>query len=76
MDDVRTVAEEKINQLLENFLGINDSELSKSQYQQKCKKTSLEFSHEITTGLENNVLAKTTGLADRLSEKTTIIEKK
>jgi len=28
VDDVRTVAEEKINQLLENFLGINDSELT------------------------------------------------
>ena len=35
VDDVRTVAEEKINQLLENFLGINDSELSESQTQQK-----------------------------------------
>ena len=29
VDEVRTIAEERINQLLENFLGINDEELSK-----------------------------------------------
>ena len=29
VDDIRTAAEDKINQLLENFLGINDAELSK-----------------------------------------------
>ena len=38
------------------------------------KKLAWNFSHEITTGIANTVLAKTTGLADRLSEKTTIIE--
>ena len=29
VDDTRTLAEEKINQLLENFLGINDADLGK-----------------------------------------------
>ena len=29
VDDIRTLAEEKINQLLENFLGINDADLGK-----------------------------------------------
>ena len=29
VDDARTLAEEKINELLEGFLGINDSELCK-----------------------------------------------
>ena len=27
VDDARTLAEEKINELLENFLGINDADL-------------------------------------------------
>ena len=31
VDDARTLAEEKINELLEGFLGINDSELCKLQ---------------------------------------------
>ena len=29
VDDIRTSAEEKINELLENFLGINDADLGK-----------------------------------------------
>ena len=29
VDDARTLAEEKINELLENFLGINDADLGK-----------------------------------------------
>ena len=32
VDDIRTAAEDKINQLLENFLGINDAELSKLKH--------------------------------------------
>ena len=44
VDDIRTAAEDKINQLLENFLGINDAELSEFlTIRQLCQTSSTVF---------------------------------
>jgi len=48
VDDVRTVAEERINQLLENFLGINDEELASQIWELAKEQTNtMEFAEAI-----------------------------
>jgi hypothetical protein len=52
VDNVRTRAEESINTLLENFMGINDAELGACVFGMHCKETMQKILKQIFPGKE------------------------
>lgn len=50
IDDTKVIAQEKINQLLENFMGINDADLASQIYELgESQSNTMEFAEAIDT---------------------------